>query len=74
MHTLKLIQIGNSVGVVLPKEVLAQLNVDKGDSLYFSPTPNGVRITATNPEFEAQMSMARGIMKKRRDVLAELAK
>ena len=74
MHTLKLIQIGNSVGVVLPKEVLAQLNVDKGDSLYFSPTPNGVRITATNPEFEAQMSVARGIMKKRRDVLAELAK
>ena len=74
MHTLKLIQIGNSVGVVLPKEVLAQLNVDKGDSLYFSPTPNGVRITATNPEFEAHMSVARGIMKKRRDVLAELAK
>lgn len=74
MHTLKLIQIGNSVGVVLPKEVLASLNVDKGDSLYFSPAPNGVRITATNPEFEAQMSLARGIMKKRRDVLAELAK
>ena len=74
MHTLKLIQIGNSVGVVLPKEVLAQLNVDKGDSLYFSPTPNGVRITATNPEFEAQMSVARSIMKNRRDVLAELAK
>ena len=74
MHTLKLIQIGNSVGVVLPKEVLASLNVDKGDSLYFSPTPNGLRITVTNPEFEAQMSVARGIMKKRRDVLAELAK
>ena len=74
MHTLKLVQIGNSVGVVLPKEVLAQLNVDKGDCLFVSPTPNGIRMTATNPEFEAQMSVARGIMKKRRDVLAELAK
>ena len=74
MHALKLIQIGNSVGVVLPKEILAQLDVDKGDSLFFSSTPNGVRITATNPEFEAQMTAARGIMKKRRNVLAELAK
>ena len=74
MQALKLIQIGNSVGVVLPKEILAQLDVDKGDSLFFSATPNGVRITATNPEFEAQMTAARGIMKKRRNVLAELAK
>ena len=74
MHTLKLVQIGNSVGVVLPKEVLTELNVDKGDSLYYSPTPNGIRIMATNPEFEAQMTLARGIMKKRRNVLAELAK
>ena len=74
MQSLKLIQIGNSVGVVLPKEILAQLNVDKGDSLFLSAAPNGVRITTTNPEFEAQMSAARSIMKKRRDVLAELAK
>ncbi|HPH70521.1 MAG TPA: AbrB/MazE/SpoVT family DNA-binding domain-containing protein [Kofleriaceae bacterium] len=74
MQTLKLIQIGNSVGVVLPKEVLAQLNVDKGDSLFMSAVPNGVRITSTNPEFEAQMTAARAIMKRRRDVLAELAK
>ena len=74
MQALKLIQIGNSVGVVLPKEILAQLDVDKGDSLFFSATPNGVRITATSPEFEAQMTAARGIMKKRRNVLAELAK
>ena len=74
MQALKLIQIGNSVGVVLPKEILAQLDVDKGDSLFFSATPNGVRITATSPEFETQMTAARGIMKKRRNVLAELAK
>ena len=74
MQTLKLIQIGNSVGVVLPKEILAQMNVDKGDSLFLSAAPNGMRITTTNPEFETQMTAARSIMKKRRDVLAELAK
>jgi putative addiction module antidote len=74
MQTLKLIQIGNSVGVVLPKEILAQMNVDKGDSLFLSAAPNGMRITTTNPEFEEQMTAARSIMKKRRDVLAELAK
>ena len=74
MHTLKLVQIGNSVGLVLPKDVLAQLNVDKGDSLFLSAAPNGMRITVTDPEFERQMSVARSIMKKRRNVLAELAK
>jgi putative addiction module antidote len=74
MQTLKLTQIGNSVGVVLPKEVLARLSLEKGDTIYLTDSPNGVRITTTNPEFEEQMKLARGIMKKRRDVLAELAK
>ena len=74
MQTLKLIQIGNSVGVVLPKEILAQMNVDKGDSLFLSAAPNGMRITTTDPEFELQMSLARGLMKEYRNVLAELAK
>jgi putative addiction module antidote len=74
MQTLKLTQIGNSVGVVLPKEVLSQLKLQKGDTIYLTDSPNGVRITTTNPEFEEQMNLARGIMKKRRDVLAELAK
>jgi putative addiction module antidote len=74
MHTLKLVQIGNSVGVVLPKEVLAKLDLEKGDSLYLTDSPNGVRMTTTNPEFETQMKVARAVMKRRRDVLAELAK
>jgi putative addiction module antidote len=74
MQTLKLTQIGNSVGVVLPKEVLARLSLEKGDTIYLTDSPNGLRITTTNPEFEEQMKLARGIMKKRRDVLAELAK
>ncbi len=74
MTTLKLTQIGNSVGVILPKEVLARLKVEKGDSLFVTEAANGVTLTAYNPEFEAQMEAARRIMKKRRAVLRELAK
>lgn len=74
MSQLKLIQIGNSVGVTLPKEVLAALGVEKGDTLYLSKAPDGLRLTRSNPEFEAQMSAARKIMKKRRAVLRELSK
>lgn len=74
MHVLKLTRIGNSVGVVLPKEVLARLHLEKGDAIFLTESPNGVRLTVTNPEFEAQMEKAREIMKRRRNVLAELAK
>jgi putative addiction module antidote len=74
MHSLKLVQIGNSVGVVLPKEVLARLDVDRGDTVFLTDSPNGMRITTTNPAFESQMKVARELMRKRRDVLAELAK
>lgn len=74
MSALKLTQIGNSVGVILPKEVLARLKVEKGDVLYLSEAVNGVLLTPYNPEFEEQMDAARDIMKKRRAVLHELAK
>lgn len=74
MYTLKLTQIGNSVGAVLPKELLAQLKLDKGDSLYVTEAPDGMRITAHDPVFEAQMKVARQLMKDRRNVLHELAK
>ncbi|MFN7883712.1 MAG: AbrB/MazE/SpoVT family DNA-binding domain-containing protein [bacterium] len=74
MSTLKLTQIGNSVGVILPKEVLARLKVEKGDVLYLSEAVNGVLLSPYSAEFEAQMQAARGLMKKRRAVLRELAK
>ena len=74
MLTLKLTTIGNSVGVVLPKEVLDRLNIEKGDKVYLTESPDGFRLTPYDPEFEKQMTMARQIMKKRRDVLHELAK
>ena len=69
MHTLKLTQIGNSVGAVFPRELLNQLQLDKGDQLYVTETPDGLRITKHNPEFAEQMQAARDIMKKRRAVL-----
>ena len=74
MAALKLTQIGNSVGVILPKEVLARLKVEKGDTLYLTDAANGVLLTPYSAEFETQMTAARGIMKNRRNVLRELAK
>lgn len=74
MSALKVTQIGNSLGVILPKEVLARLKVGKGDVLYLSDAVNGVLISPYSPEFEQQMDAARSIMKKRRAVLRELAK
>ncbi len=74
MSALKLTAIGNSVGVILPKELLAKLGVTKGDSLYVVEQPDGVRLTVSDPEFEAQMAEARQLMKKWRNVLHELAK
>ncbi|MES2783872.1 MAG: AbrB/MazE/SpoVT family DNA-binding domain-containing protein [Pseudomonadota bacterium] len=74
MYTLKLTQIGNSVGAVFPKELLSKLELAKGDELYLTDTPDGFRITRQNPEFEQQMTVAREIMKRRRAVLRELAK
>lgn len=74
MYTLKLTQVGNSVGAIFPKEILARLNLEKGDELYLTDSPDGLRLTVHNPEFEAQMKVARDIMKKRRAVLRELAK
>ena len=74
MYTLKLTQVGNSVGAIFPKEMLTRLNLEKGDELYLTDSPDGLRITVHNPEFAAQMQVARDIMKKRRAVLHELAK
>jgi putative addiction module antidote len=71
---LKVTKIGNSAGVILPKELLARLRVEAGDSLFVSETPDGVRITAANPEFAAKMSLAEAIMREDRDILNVLAK
>jgi putative addiction module antidote len=67
-------QIGNSVGFVLPKEAVARLKLEKGDVVYLTESPDGYRITPYDPAFEKQMEAAQHIMKKRRNVLRELAK
>ncbi len=74
MPTLKLTAIGNSIGMVLPKEVLTKLKLEKGDTVFLTESPDGYRLTPYSPEFEIQMTIARQIMKKRRDVLRKLAK
>ena len=74
MFSLKLTRIGNSLGLILPKEVLARLKLAKGDEIFITEAPDGYRITPHNPAFEAQMTAARKIMKRRRAVLRELAK
>lgn len=74
MDALKITRIGNSLGVVLPREALARLKVTQGDALYLIESPDGYRITAYDPEFDAQMKAARDVMKRRRNVLRQLAK
>ena len=70
---LKIKKIGNSAGIILPKEMLARLRVDLGDSLYVSETADGVRLTASNPDFEEKMALAETIMREDRDILRVLA-
>lgn len=71
---LKITKIGNSAGIVLPKELLARLRVGPGDALYVSEAPDGVRLTAHDPEFEADMALAEEIMREDRNILRALAK
>lgn len=70
----KIVQIGNSLGIILPKDALSKMKVGKGDVLHLTESPDGFRVTPYDPEFEQQMAQAREIMKKRRNVLRELAK
>ena len=69
----KLTAFGNSTGVILPKEVLARLNVERGDDLFIVETPNGIELRARDPEFEEKMRIARQIMREDRDLLHALA-
>lgn len=71
---LKLIPIGNSTGVILPKELLQELGVGEGDELFRVRTPNGIELRRADPEFAEEMRLAREIMRKDRAILRELAK
>lgn len=70
---LKLRAIGNSTGVVLPKEILEKLRVRQGDELMVLETPDGITLTSYDPEFARQMDVAENVMRRRRNLLRKLA-
>jgi len=74
MNSIKLTTVGSSVGAVFPRELLAEMNLGKGDLLNVVKTPDGLLLTPYDPEFDQKMKFARKIMRKRRDALRELAK
>jgi putative addiction module antidote len=74
MTTLKLTQIGNSVGVILPKEILARLKLEKGDSVFVTDAPGGVTLTPYDPALDEQLALGREFMRDYRDTFHQLAK
>lgn len=70
---LKITTIGNSAGVILPRELLARLRVQKGDELYALETPDGIALSVYDPDFAAQMEVAEQIMREDRNVLHKLS-
>nr|WP_204524216.1 AbrB/MazE/SpoVT family DNA-binding domain-containing protein [Corticimicrobacter populi] len=73
MMKLKITAVGNSAGVILPKELLTRLRLEKGDELFAIETPDGIRLTAYDPTLAAQMAVAEEVMRKRKALLHKLA-
>lgn len=73
MTTVKLTTVGNSTGIVLPKEVLERLRVSKGDVLHMIETPTGIALSPYDPEFEKQIEAAEAVMRTDRNLLKKLA-
>ena len=71
--TVKVTAIGNSVGIILSKEIMARLHVEKGDQLFVTETPDGVKLSAYDQQFADEMEVAKRVMRKHRDVLRKLA-
>ena len=74
MQHVKVTQIGNSLGVVLPKDIVERLGISRGQQLSVSETANGIELSPYDSEFEKQMQLAEEIMDQYRDTLRELAK
>jgi putative addiction module antidote len=71
--TVKITQIGNSVGIILPREVLNRLHVEKGDTLYVTDSPEGVQLSPYNAAFARKLEALEQVMRENRDVLKKLA-
>jgi len=74
MLKVKVTQVGNSMGILLPKEALNKMKAEKGDTLYLVEGPDGYTVTPYSQDFEEQMGVAEKVMKKYRNALHELAK
>lgn len=75
MIALKITQVGNSIGVVLPKEALAKLGVAKGDTLYLTEAPGGeMRVSAYDPGVAEEVALGEAFMDEYRDTFRALAK
>ena len=74
MPALKVTQIGNSVGVVFPKEMLAHMKIEKGDTVFLTEMPGGYRLTPYDPNLAEQLDAGRELMREFRDTFHELAK
>jgi putative addiction module antidote len=74
MHMLKLTQIGNSVGVILPKEAIARLKLQKGDSIFLTESADGFILTPYDPALEEEIAAGREFMREYRDTFHQLAK
>ena len=72
-YKVKVTTVGNSTGIVLPKELLTKLKIEKGDTLYVTETPTGLKLTAYDEKFAKTMEVARKVMRENRDVLRKLA-
>jgi len=72
--SLKITKVGNSAGIILPKEVLAQLNAAVGETLSVVITPRGIELSVAESDFDTQMTAAREVMARRKRALRELAK
>jgi putative addiction module antidote len=70
---LKITTIGNSAGVILPRELLTRLRLEKGDELFALETPDGIRLITYDPTLAKQMEVAEEVMRKRRTLLHKLA-
>ncbi|MEI8092998.1 MAG: hypothetical protein WCG80_02180 [Spirochaetales bacterium] len=75
MLAVKVTTVGASAGIILTKEAMAHLKIQKGDTVYLTEAPDGsYRLTPYNPEFERQMRLAETIMHDDREILKVLAK
>ena len=74
MHVLKLTQIGNSVGVILPKDAISKLRVKKGESVFLTESKEGYILTPYDPALEEEITAGREFMREFRDTFHQLAK